>query len=74
MIQAVITTIKDNSVALPKTWKGAKVFFRVTGNTATITKVPSSKIIFTESEVKNLRKLGKKITKAALNKALKANR
>lgn len=74
MIHAAITTIKDETVALPKTWTGAKVFVRVSGNRATITKVPSSKTIFAKSEIKALRKLGKRISRPLLNKALKTAR
>ena len=71
MTQATITTIKNSSISLPKTWKGARVFVRIRGNSATITKVPSSRNIFTTSEIKSLRRLGKKITKSVLAKAIK---
>lgn len=74
MTQATITTIRNTSVALPKTWKGAKVLVRVRDNTATITKVPMSKNIFTESEIESLRTLGAKVTKQTMDKALKAAR
>lgn len=74
MTQAIITTVRNASIALPKTWKGARVLVRVRDNTATITKVPTSKNIFTESEIESLRTLGAKITKQILGKALKAAR
>ena len=74
MTQALITIIKDASVALPKAWKGARVFVRVTGSTATITKIPSTKTIFAKAEIKTLRKLGKRIAKTTVSKALKASR
>jgi hypothetical protein len=70
MTEAVITKIKNNAVTLPKTWKGARVFLRVSGNSATITKVRSSKTIFTDKEVAMLRTLGKKVSRATLRKAL----
>ena len=70
MTQAVITNIKNNSVTLPKAWKGARVFLRVSGNTATITKVGSSKTVFTDKEVEMLRTLGKKVSKSTLRKAM----
>ncbi|MDP2704604.1 MAG: hypothetical protein Q8P01_05360 [bacterium] len=72
MTQAIITTIRNTSIALPKTWKGARVLVRVRDNTATITKVPMSKNIFTESEMKSLRVLGAKVTKQMLGKAERA--
>jgi len=70
MTQAVITKLKNTSLALPKTWQGARVLLRVTGNTATVTKVPKSKTIFTSGEIRALRKLGGKITKSTVTKAL----
>jgi len=71
MTQAVITKIKKDSITLPKTWGGSKVFLRVTGNTATITKVEDSDVIFSSGEIKDLRKLGGKVPKSVLKKALK---
>lgn len=74
MTQTEITTIKNNTVVLPKTWKGSRVFVRVTGNEATIIKVPSSKKIFTENEIVSVRRLGKNLSKAALAKAIRSAR
>lgn len=74
MTQATITKVKNNTVSLPKTWKDARVFIRVTGNTATITKVSASKTIFTKAEIKAFRKLGKKVTKPMLAKAISAGK
>jgi hypothetical protein len=74
MTEALITKVKNNSVSLPKNWKGARVFVRTQGNTATITKIPLSKKVFNEVDVKKLRLLGKKVTKSTLNKALKVAR
>ncbi|OGJ67127.1 hypothetical protein A2947_01420 [Candidatus Peribacteria bacterium RIFCSPLOWO2_01_FULL_54_110] len=74
MTQAQITTLKNNSVILPKTWKRARVFVRVTGDNATITKVPDSQKIFSTSEVRSLRELGSKVSKQALASAVKATR
>lgn len=71
MTQAIITRIKKDYITLPKTWKGSKVFFRVTGNTATVTRLEDSKVIFSQSEINALRKLGKKINPALLKKVLK---
>ncbi|OGE81427.1 MAG: hypothetical protein A3H72_01160 [Candidatus Doudnabacteria bacterium RIFCSPLOWO2_02_FULL_48_8] len=70
MTQAVITKIKSNSILLPKTWKGSKVLLRITDNTATITKVPKTSNIFSLQEIKAWRRLGKKVAKSTLNKAL----
>ena len=70
MTEATIINVKNNAVTLPKAWKGAKVLIRVSGNTATITKVRSSKTIFSNAEIKALRTLGKKVSKATVQKAL----
>lgn len=72
MTQATMVKIKDDSITLPKAWKGSKVFLRVTGNTATITKLEDSKTIFSQNEISLFRKLGKKINQSTLKKALKA--
>lgn len=69
----MITKIKNNSITLPKTWQKANVFLRITDNTATITKIPKSKTIFNQTEIKSLRKLGKKITRSIIARALSAN-
>lgn len=70
MTQAIITKIKNQTITLPKNWKGSRVLLRVTGNNATITKLKTSGNIFSESEIKALRKLGSKINKTVLKKAL----
>lgn len=70
MTSAILTEIKNNTVALPKAWKGAKVLVRVSGNTATITKVTSSKTVFTKADVRALRRLGKKVSGATVRRAL----
>jgi hypothetical protein len=70
MTQATITKIRNNSVILPKTWKGSRVLLRVTDNTATITKIKKTKNIFSDPEIQALRKLGAKIKKSTLKKAL----
>ncbi len=72
MTQATITKVKNQTITLPKTWKGSSVLVRVSGDTATITKVKASKNIFSPAEVKSLRRLGRKISKATLKKALGA--
>jgi hypothetical protein len=71
MTQAIITTVKKDSITLPKTWKGSKVFLRVTGNTATITKLGASEVLFTADEIKVLRKLGRNVPQNIVRKALK---
>jgi hypothetical protein len=71
MTQAIITKIEKGSVALPKTWKGSKVFLRVMGNRATITKLDDSNAIFSSEEIKALRKLGSKISQSLVRKVLK---
>lgn len=70
MTQATITKIKSNSITLPKTWRGSKVFLRITGNTATITKIKKTDKIYSPSEIRTWRRLGRVITKSALKKAL----
>jgi hypothetical protein len=60
MTEAVITQIKDSSITLPKNWKGSRVLLRVTGNTATLTKLKKNGPIFSRSEIKAMRSLGKK--------------
>ncbi|MEK7617877.1 MAG: hypothetical protein AAB410_01915 [Patescibacteria group bacterium] len=70
MTEAVITKLKSDTITLPKTWKGSRVLLRVTGNTATITKLKKSGDIFSKSQVAAMRGLGKKISKATLKKAL----
>ncbi len=70
MTQAIITKIDKGSVALPKAWKGSKVFLRVTGDRATITRLNNSKAIFSADEVKDLRKLGNKVSESVLKKFL----
>lgn len=70
MTEAVITKLRSDSITLPKTWRGSRVFLRVTGNTATITKLKKTGDIFSPLEIKALRSLGKKISKADLKKAL----
>ena len=74
MTQAVITKIKNNSVPLPKGWKGMRVLVRVTGNTATVTKVSGSKTVFTGADMRALRMLGANVSKQMLAKALRATR
>ncbi|OGG79301.1 hypothetical protein A3A39_01890 [Candidatus Kaiserbacteria bacterium RIFCSPLOWO2_01_FULL_54_13] len=74
MTTAVITKIKNDSVPLPKGWRGSRVLVRVTGNTATITKVPKSKTIFTDGDIRALRMLGANVSKQTLAKALRAAR
>jgi hypothetical protein len=70
MTEAVIVNVKNNAVSLPRAWKGARVLVRVSGNTATITKVGSSKTIFNNAEINALRALGKKVSAATVRKAL----
>ena len=70
MTEAVITKMKTQSITLPKAWKGKQVLMRVSGDMATITKLSSSPQIFSKSEIDSLRKLGRKITKSTLRKAL----
>ncbi len=70
MTQATITKIKNQTITLPKAWKGSNVLVRVTGDTATITKLKKSGNIFSASEVKDLRKLGKKVGNKMIKKAL----
>ena len=75
MTQAVITKVKNNAVYLPKTWKDSRIFVRITDNTATITRLPSPKIktIFTQTDIRAMRKLGTKISKSVLAKARSAS-
>lgn len=70
MTQAVITKMKNQSINLPKAWKGERVLVRITDDTATITKIPSSKNIFTREEIKSMRSFGKKISKSILREAI----
>lgn len=70
MTQATVTKIRNNSVILPKAWKGSKVLLRVTGNTATITKLEKTDNIFSQSEISSLRKLGQKIKPSTVKKTL----
>ena len=69
MTETVITKIKDDSITLPKTWKGSKVLLRITDNTATITKLNKTRTIFSRTEIKRLRDLGKKVSQSGLKKA-----
>lgn len=74
MTQAIITKIKSNSIVLPKTWRGSKVLLRITDNTATITKLKKSEKIFSSSEVRIWRRLGKNLNKSTIRKALAQGR
>jgi hypothetical protein len=74
MTEAVVTKIKSNSITLPKTWQGSKVLLRITGNTATITKIKKTDRIYSPSEIRSWRRLGKAITKSTLKKALAQQR
>ncbi len=74
MTQAIVTTIKSSSINLPKTWQGSKVLLRITGDTATITKIKKTERIYSASEIQSWRRLGKAVTKSALKKALSQTR
>jgi hypothetical protein len=73
MTQATITKVGSKAL-LPKTWRGARVLVRVTGNTATVTKIPKSQKVFSDADIRALRSLGAKISKRTLANAVRAAR
>ncbi len=70
MTTATITKIENQTITLPKAWKGRRVLLRITDNIATITRISASPNVLSAMEINLLQKLGKNISPQTVKKAL----
>ncbi len=78
MTITTITKTKKGSIVLPKkiskSWQGADIFVRASGDTIILKKVYQPAKLFDAATVKKLKALGKKITERDIVSAVKSAR